>query len=124
MGHEHTKQYLYDKWSDHYQSGMPPMVLKNIAAYPVLEKNGVTLYTAPNNITERILSYGIGEFEFEKEFGVTYFFLNKDGQAVDNFEGDKRFCSPMVVTLDQFTDHHGCHFDELEIENKQTCFYL
>jgi hypothetical protein len=79
MGHEHTKQYLYDKWSDHYQSGMPPMVLKNIAAYPVLEKNGVTLYTAPNNITERILS---------------------------------------------FTDHHGCHFDELEIENKQTCFYL
>lgn len=125
MSKEHVKEYLYEKWHGHYKDGMPPMPFRNVVGYPVLEKDGVTLYTAPNNISERVLSYGIGEFEFEKEFGVTYFFLNERGEAVDNFEGDKRFCSPMIVTLDQFADHHGSHFDGLELKPQQNvCFYL
>lgn len=125
MTTEHVKDYLYGKWRELYDDEMPPMPFRNIVGYPVIEKNGITLYTAPNNISERILSYGIGEFEFEKEFGITYFFLNNRGEAVDNFDGDKIFCTPMIVTLDQFADLHGDHFEGLEIKPQQNvCFYM
>lgn len=124
MATEHVKEYLFGKWLEHYHDEMPPMPFGDVAGYPVLEKDGITLYASPNNISERILSYGIGEFEFEKEFGVTFFFINERGEAVDNFEGDKFSCLPMIVTLDQFADHHGRHFDGLDIEAKPNVFYV